>query len=176
MTTGTLILGGVIVALLIVVAGLAAMLYTTWRDLGTLAHYRDRVPELREEQARLAGELDAERRENGRLLELIHVQHEELLELKAGPLVGRLVSVNTPNPDDQSIKGVCARQLADGGLVLEAAVYMDTVRGRDQVVEVVERPIGTAIVRAYSWAQVLEADGSPGERVESDVAPTPQEA
>jgi hypothetical protein len=116
---------------LLIAAGLIVVAVLVYRDL------RDR---------RLA---DAVERAAARRHEL------ELAALeRGGELEGELVIVNTPRPDDQTLKGVCRRELASGGLVLEAAVYLERrpSRGSEEVDEV---PAGDVVVPAYSFAQIV---------------------
>lgn len=79
----------------------------------------------------------------------------ELAELTASPIVGKVVVVNTPRPDDQSIRGVVTRELEDGGVVLTAAVVLETVVDRAGESSVEERPAGDVVVRRVSWVQEL---------------------
>jgi hypothetical protein len=82
---------------------------------------------------------------------------EDELQRARGPLVGQLVVVNTPRPDDQSIRGVITAQLDDGGFVLAGAELLETIRDRggDQVVE---QQIGDVVVPRYSWLQRLKPE------------------
>lgn len=79
--------------------------------------------------------------------------HLALAELSASPLVGKLVIVNTPMPDDQSFRGVVTRDdFNDGdGLVLTAAVRLATVQG-DEGLELIEEPTGDLILPRYASA------------------------
>lgn len=84
--------------------------------------------------------------------ELAEAAHSRVLE-------GELVVVNTPKPDDQSVRGVVNRELESGLLVLTAAVYLerDRARGRDTVREV---PVGDVVVagpKLGGFVQVLYA-------------------
>lgn len=163
------LVAGALVALIIIVA-LLALLWTAHRDVKRAEHYRERYLEQAAELAEARGLAEAHRtlikRQDTRVAEL----QAELDELQAGPLVGRQVNVNTPNPDDQSFRGVCTRELAEGGLVLTAATYMDTVRVRGGELQIVERPIGDAVIPRWSWAQVLDADGDVAEDVDGNAA------
>lgn len=67
------------------------------------------------------------------------------------PLQGEHVIVNTPKPDDQSLRGFCVEELSRDRLRLTGAVYLEP-DGRSGVVEV---PAGDVVVPAYSWAQVI---------------------
>jgi hypothetical protein len=91
--------------------------------------------------------------ESRRSAEVLELELAKLRgELEESDLVGELVIVNTPRPDDQTLKGVCRRDRGpDRGLVLEAAVYLEP-RGQGQVAEVAA---GDVVVPAYSWAQIV---------------------
>lgn len=89
--------------------------------------------------------------------------HELEQARRARVLEGELVVVNTPKPDDQSIRGVVDRELDNGLLCLKAAVYLerDVARGRETVREV---PVGDVVVagpKLGGFAQVLVA--TPGQ-------------
>lgn len=88
---------------------------------------------------------------------LVSLEADALDRERRTSLEGKLVVVNTPRPDDQTIRGVCRRELFDDegrptALVLEAAEYVDSehVRGEDRARRT---PIGTVTVPAYSFAQ-----------------------
>lgn len=151
---------GVLAGLLIALA-LAASVY-----VAHLRRQRDSALELAgDRQASLGRERDALERVTRTLedvdahrtaleAELVKA-NAELAEHRRSPLEGELVIVNTPRPDDQSIKGVCVRDLGRaGGMVLEAAVYLD--RGIEHGREVPrEVPAGDVVVDRYSWAQIV---------------------
>lgn len=164
-------LAAVLVAVIVITA-LAVLLWTARVDVANAEHaaecHRDRALELERELAQSQGELEGARRWAARLERELDEHLAELSALQAGPLVGRLVAVNTPNPDDQSIRGVCTRELEDGGLVLSPAVYMDTVRTRGGELQVQERPMAAAVIPRYAWAQIIDADGEGGELVEGN--------
>lgn len=173
MNSQAIIAAGAIVALLIILVALAVLLWTVRADADVARHASrcDRDDRLKRDRdvARLKGELDATRLQRDYSTRQRDELNAELERLHAGPLVGKVVSVNTPAPDDQSFRGVCVRELADGGVVLTAAVYLDTVRSRGELV-VEERPAGDVVVRRYSWAQIINPDGTPGDTIESQEA------
>lgn len=82
--------------------------------------------------------------------DLAHAANRRVLE-------GELVVVNTPKPDDQSVRGVVRQELESGLLVLAGADYLerDHDRGRETVRVV---PVGDVVVagpKLGSWVQVL---------------------
>lgn len=88
-----------------------------------------------------------------------HARHELATDKTRRVLEGELVVVNTPKPDDQSVRGVVRQELESGLLVLAGAVYLDRDRdrGRDTVREV---PVGDVVVggpRLGGFVQVLYA-------------------
>lgn len=71
------------------------------------------------------------------------------------PLLGHTVVVNTPRPDDRSIRGVVTRELDGGGVVLSAAVIYNEVVGAGREAKVVEIPAGEVVVHHVAWFQIL---------------------
>lgn len=84
-------------------------------------------------------------------------------------LEGKLLLVNTPKPDDQTLQGVCRAELAGGGLLLEGAVYIDRVPVRGGGEEPREVPAGTVVLPRYSFAQIV-GEGRLGDVVDQAVA------
>lgn len=164
MTTPGILAAAAALAAVIIIVALAVSLWTTARDVRNAQHaadcHRDRVLERDRQLAQASGELEILRQLRDAQQAQIEGLAAELADLRAGALVGRHVAVNTPLPDDQSFRGVCTLELEDGGLVLTAAVLLEHVRGRDQSVRIDETPVGDIVIRAYSWAQVINADGS----------------
>jgi hypothetical protein len=103
--------------------------------------------------------LELEREQLAAMRDRLHAMRARIAaveeEVASSALVGELVVVNTPKPDDQTLRGVCTRELKSGGLVLEAAVYLEREwsKGAEVAREV---PAGDVVVPAYSWAQVVQ--------------------
>lgn len=95
----------------------------------------------------------------------------ELEAHRVSPLEGELVIVNTARPDDQSIRGLVARETAAGALVLTGAVYLErnAVRGgREEVIEV--PAAGAIVVHNPSTTQIVtDVYGRDDERQAADV-------
>lgn len=100
------------------------------------------------ELRRLGDRLDASER---------RAEAAEAAPARRPSLVGELVVVNTPQPDDQSLRGIVRHELDNGGLVLTAAVYIDREHGRGGESTPVEVPAGDVYVPSYSWAQIVQA-------------------
>lgn len=79
---------------------------------------------------------------------------ERQAELERSPLLGRTVIANTPRPDDRAIRGVVARELDDGGLLLQGAVYLDPA-GDPSNPGIREVPAGELVVPRISFAQII---------------------
>lgn len=133
-------IAGILAGLTVVLSIDVALLWRLWRAaVSDGARARDRVTVLHTERAAC----------RERVAEL----EGELAARAASPLEGELVIVNTPAPDDQSIRGVVVRELNDGGLLLAGAVYLERVTARGGLEEVQERHVGDVIVPSYSFAQ-----------------------
>jgi hypothetical protein len=105
----------------------------------------------------VADRLEAERDDAIRHLRACQRDLEQSRRLRV--LEGELVVVNTPKPDDQSVRGVVRQELESGLLVLAGADYLerDHDRGRETVRVV---PVGDVVVagpKLGSWVQVLTA-------------------
>lgn len=75
-------------------------------------------------------------------------------DLERSPLLGRTVIANTPRPDDRAIRGVVARELDGGGLLLQGAVYLDPA-GDPSNPGIREVPAGELVVPRVSFAQII---------------------
>lgn len=155
-------LAGMLAGLLLAAVVVAVLLERRRRDLSStldfiledrnrerleLAQAGEREDHLRAALSAQASDTEAARR---RLEELE-------LERRRSPLEGELVIVNTPRPDDQTLRGVCLRDLGrERGMVLTAAEYVDTELARGE-----EKPrrtplVGEVHVPAYSFAQIVQ--------------------
>lgn len=88
-----------------------------------------------------------------------HARRELEQDRRLRVLEGELVVVNTPKPDDQSIRGVVRQELESGLLVLTGAVYLerDVDHGRQVVREVPAGDVAVAGPKLGSWVQILYA-------------------
>lgn len=105
----------------------------------------------------VADRLEAERDAAGQRLRLLGRELEQAKRTRV--LEGELVVVNTPRPDDQSVRGVVEQELDNGLLVLKGAVYLERIpgRGREEVREVSVGDVVVAGPRLGGFAQVLYA-------------------
>lgn len=135
-----------------------------WSTRGDVSRLELELADARVELG-MAGEredhLRASLQHTTRELEATRQRLEDLaLARQRSPLEGELVLVNTPKPDDQTIRGVCRRELRDEtgrpvGIVLEAAEYVGTElhRGEERPTRT---PIGDVVVPAYAFAQIVQ--------------------
>jgi hypothetical protein len=108
----------------------------------------------REEHLRIAGTRRGELQDH--IAEL-----EADLERRDGrpELEGRYVIVNTPKPDDQSLRGWVRRQYPDGALELRDADLLERAPNGD----VVAQPAGEVLVPVNSWVGLDAVPPAPTE-------------
>lgn len=140
------------VYVLLGVAGLAVLAQTAL----TVVLYRlgraDRR-ELERELGRREEHLRVAAKTRGDLHDRVAELEAELERRDGGPeLEGRYVIVNTPKPDDQSLRGWVRRQYPSGALDLADAELLERIDGR-----LVAQPAGSVFVPANSWVG-LDAD------------------
>lgn len=88
----------------------------------------------------------------GRQLDVVGERLERVLEDRDGRLVGRYVIVNTPKPDDQTLRGWVRAEHEDGALELGQAELLTTGPGGE--VQVIAA--GDVLIRSYSFVGFLE--------------------
>lgn len=160
------LVAALVIALLIVIAlVLLARLRGQGATLVFVINERDRANDLAERASAeatranadvvaLRGELAGSRARLEHAGERITELDDELEGYRAGPLVGQRVIVNTPRPDEQSIRGVVTLTLDDGSIVLAAGELLETVRDRDGE-HVEAQPLGDVVIARHSWIQRL---------------------
>jgi hypothetical protein len=132
-----------------VLAGLAVLLLIEGALRLTLARAQVRQRDYLErelgralERLKVAAEVRGEL--NSRVAEL----EAELERRDGGPqLEGRYVIVNTPKPDDQSLRGWVRRQYATGALELADADLLE----RGPTGDLVAQPAGVVLIPANAW-------------------------
>jgi hypothetical protein len=168
MTPQAIVAALVIGVLLVLVLVLVVRLHDRGDTLVFVIGERDRAIEERDRASVAASRTNADlialRGERAALSARIEHAGERIGELeddleryRTGPLLGQRVIVNTPRPDEQSIRGVVTIELDSGGLVLAAAELLETVHDRDGE-HVEAQAIGDVVVPAYSWAQRVKPE------------------